>query len=54
MIDKDEAYILYEHIFCELLIVELLLEKNDKSKAILFLNSLKDDIGKLFKLLTEK
>jgi len=54
MIDKDEIYKLYEHIFCELLIVELLLEKNDKSNTILFINLLKDDIGKLFDLLIEK
>jgi len=53
MTNKDEAYKLYEHIFCELLLVELLLEKNDKSKAVLFINLLKDDVGKLFDLLTD-
>jgi len=53
MIDKDKAYILYEHIFCQLFVVELLLSKNDKDNAILFINSLKDDVSKLFDLLTE-
>jgi|GEM_PF-6081726 len=53
MIDKDKAYVLYEHIFCQLFVIELLLANNDRDKAILFINSLKDDIGKLFDLLTE-